>query len=72
MCTCNIQFIMVAIEDQAGKILFREDLASAQYINGELTFLPYEFESPYIPYKSIVWTYTTKKQWVHKIEKQII
>ena len=71
-CTCNIQFIMVAIEDQAGKILFREDLASAQYINGELTFLPYEFESPYTPYKSIVWTYTTKKQWVHKIEKQII
>tara|TARA_R100001510_G_C7634910_1_gene193242 strand:- start:148 stop:1413 length:1266 start_codon:yes stop_codon:yes gene_type:complete len=71
-CTCNIQFIMVALEDATGKTLFRQDLSEQEYLNGGLTFLAYEFESSFIPTKSIVWTYTTQKQWVHKIEKEII
>ena len=71
-CTCNISFIMVAIEDETGRILFREDLNSSEYIGGHLTSLAYEFDSAHVPKKSIVWTYTTRNQWVHKIEKEII
>jgi hypothetical protein len=71
-CTCNISFIMVAIEDETGRTLYREDLNKSEYINGALTTLAYEFESTETPVKSIVWTYTTKNEWVHKIEKEII
>ena len=63
---------MVALEDATGKTLFRQDLSEQEYLNGGLTFLAYEFESSFIPTKSIVWTYTTQKQWVHIIEKEII
>jgi len=71
-CTCNIAFIMVAIEDETGRILFREDLNKNEYVNGALTSLVYNFESSTPPVKSIVWTHTTKNEWVHKIEKEII
>ena len=63
---------MVAIEDETGRTLYREDLNKSEYKNGALTTLAYEFESTETPVKSIVWTYTTKNEWVHKIEKQII
>ena len=63
---------MVAIEDETGRILFREDLNKNEYVNGALTSLVYNFESSTPPVKSIVWTHTTKNEWVHKIEKEII
>ncbi len=66
-CTCKLQFIMIAIEDKEGRLLFREDLNAPEFLNGSIKSFNYSFGSASEPILAIVWPYTTEQQWVHRI-----
>jgi len=67
-CTCTLQFLYVAVEDDKGEVLFRIDLTDEDYLKGNNKQYTANFTSSSIPTKLIVWPNEVNKGWLERID----
>ena len=67
-CTCTLQFLYVAVEDDKGEVLFRIDLTDEDYLKGNNKQYTANFTSSSIPTKLIVWPNEINKGWLERID----
>lgn len=67
-CTCTFDFIYLGIEDGEGNVLFRQDLNTDVYLNGELTSFNCYFTSFNTPLKAVLWPHQKNGEWLERIE----
>jgi len=67
-CTCTLQFLYVAVEDDKGDVLFRVDLTDENYLKGMTKQYTANFTSASTPTKLIVWPSEIDKGWLERID----
>jgi hypothetical protein len=67
-CTCTLQFLYVAVENDKGEVLFRADLTDMNYLQGITKQYTASFTSVSVPTKLIVWPSEIDKGWLERID----
>jgi hypothetical protein len=67
-CTCTLQFLYIAIENDKGEVLFRIDLTDVSYLQGINKQYTANFNTSLTPTKLIVWPYEVNKGWLERID----
>ena len=70
-CTCTFDFLYLGIEDENSNLLFRKDLHTNEFLNGDLTNFTCNFTSTTKPVNAVIWPHQKDGEWLKRVDFNI-